>query len=124
MFAISVGISIIVGVSAGSALGIIWGFCMAGHRDVLSGFSPRTNNRFLLFVCRLTNNLNFMDAIGFLVLICTWLVLFILLVAAPIVVASKLDGENSVLVVCSMAAFFVTSYLARGIGERLWVRLL
>lgn len=124
MLILSIVVSSIVAVITGGFLGIIYGFGQASHQDVLVGFRPNTNNRFLLFFCRPTSEFSFIEAILFFLLIIGWLVLFILLCAAPIVVASRLSGEENIAINISLVVFFVAAYVTRNIGKNLWFRLI
>jgi hypothetical protein len=124
MLIVAAVLGILVGGVSGTVMGVVYGFCMASHRDVLAGFKPKTNNKLLLLVCRPTRELGSGATLVLFGLVCLWLVVFVLLVAAPIVTVSKLAGDNSSLTAGSMAVFFLAAFLARTAGQRLWSRLL
>lgn len=124
MLFLSILLSSLVAVITGGAIGIIFGFSLASQQDVLSGYRPNTTNRFLLFVCRPTSEFSAFESILFFFLIIGWLGLFVLLCAAPAIVAVRLDGEGTPAMTLSLLVFFVASYLARNIGKNLWLRLI
>jgi len=124
MLILSIVVSSLVAVITGSCLGIISGFSIASQKDVLAGFRPNTNNRFLLFVCRPTSELTFVDAILFVLLLVTWLALFVILIVAPAIVALQIDQENELAVRVSLVIVAVFIFISRNIGKNLWDRLM
>ena len=124
MLILSIVISSIVAVITGGCLGIIFGFSLASHKDVLAGFRPNTKNRFLLFICRPASELSSIETVLFFFLIFGWFALFAFFCAAPAIVAVRLDGEGTPAMTISLTVLCVVSYVTRNIGKNLWLRLI
>jgi len=120
---INVIVVLVIGLAAGAILGIISGFSMASHRDVLLGMKPRTTNRLVLFLARPANDLNFSHGLLFLLLLVAWIATFFALVAAPAIAASRL-GDGSPLILFAYAAGAVGWWRGRRFGASIWDALL
>ena len=124
MYALSMAAVVITGLAVGCLIGIIFGFSLASHYDVLAGRRPTTSNRFLRWLCRPTREFGLIEGILFVMLMLAWLAAFFALCAIPVVVAAKIDGEDSSLIGIAIVSFVGSSYFARGLGRKLWQRVL
>lgn len=102
-------------------LGVILGFSLSSHKDVLAGRRPNTTNRFILFLARPTQNIRGIDKVIFAVGIVLWFPLFIALVATPIVLASKYAPELEQLVFIMLVP---CALVGKIYGSYKWRRLL
>ena len=96
-------------------LGTILGFALSSHKDVLAGYRPNTNNRLILFLARPTQNIRGIEKVIFVIGMLLWFPVFIGLVAAPIVLASKYapDSEQLIflmLIPCAIVGKLYGSY--------------
>ena len=64
------------GIVAGGIVGIVFGFSMASHADVMRGVRPATSNRLILFVARPTSEFRSWESVVFLLLMLVWLAVF------------------------------------------------
>jgi hypothetical protein len=124
MYALSIAIVAAIGSASGLLIGIVFGFGVASHYDVLAGARPRTENRFLRWICRPTRELSVLEGILFVLLMLGWLVVFFALCALPILVAAKLGDEDPLLFALAMGTFVSASFFARTLGRKLWLRVL
>lgn len=112
----------VVGLLAGAVLGIVMGFAMASHTDVLMGVRPKTNNRFIKFIARPTAELTFLEGAAFLVIMALWLLVFFGLVLAPAFVSARLLGDESFLLL-GIACQGASWWLGQKFGAHLWRKL-
>jgi hypothetical protein len=124
MYALSLAAVVFTGLAVGSVIGTIFGFSLASHHDVLAGRRPNTSNRFLKWICRPTREFGLGESLLFLLLMLLWVVVFFAFFAIPVVVAVKIDGEDSSLMGVAIATCVAASFFARHIGSKLWQRLL
>ncbi|WP_444893094.1 hypothetical protein ACJJIE_22985 [Microbulbifer sp. TRSA001] len=95
--------------------GVVVGFALSSHKDVLLGRRPNTQNKFILFLARPTQSMQGIDKVVFVIAMLLWFPVFICLVAAPIVLASKYAPELEqlifiMLIPCVLAGKFYGSY--------------
>lgn len=119
--AVAVGL---VSLICGGILGITLGFSAASHRDVMSGFKPKTNNHFILFLVRPTSEMRGLEAIAFLILMLVWVVAFFALAALPAVVSQKLTGDGPPLIVPAYIFAAVAWWVGGRLGARAWSNML
>lgn len=124
MSIIAVTLVAIAGVLSGLAVGTVFGFSLASHKDVMSGFRPSKANRFIQWLARPSREFTSSESLLFLLFMLVWLAVFFVLCAVPVLVAVKLDGEGSPLIAFSLVVFVVAAYLGRQIGRRLWLQVL
>jgi hypothetical protein len=124
MSAFSVAAVVVSGFAVGGVIGTIFGFSLASHYDVMAGKRPTTSNRFLRWICRPTREFGVVEGLFFVLLILAWMVMFFALFAVPVLVAIKLDGEDSPLMGVAVASVVAASYFARHLGRKLWQRVL
>lgn len=123
MHVLEIGAVFITAIAVGAVGGIVFGFSLASHPDIMAGRRPNTSSRFLRWICRPTREFGFAEGVLFVLLMLTWIVVFVALLAVPVLLAAKVDGDNSPLVVIAMATAVGVSFFARSIGRRLWQRL-
>ena len=124
MYALSLAAVATTGLVVGCLIGTIFGFSLASHYDVLAGRRPTASNRFLRWLCRPTREYGLIEGILFVLLMLAWLVVFFALCAIPVAVAAKIDGDDSSLIGVAIVSFVAASYFARGLGRKLWQRVL
>ena len=123
MYAVSTAVVILSGIVAGGIVGTVMGFSIASHKDVMSKFTPTTQNRLIRWLARPTRDLNFGEGVLFVLLILTWLVVFFVLCGVPFVVAGKLQEGDSTLQAVAMATLLIAWYVGDRLGRRLWSRV-
>ena len=100
--------------------GVIVGFALSSHKDVLSGRRPNTRNKFIRFLARATESIRGIEKVIFAVAMLLWFPVFIGLVATPIVLASKYAPELEqvifiMLIPCVVVGKFYGSYKWRAL---------
>ena len=73
--------------------GVILGFALSSHNDVLLGRRPNTKNRLVLFLARPTQNIRGIEKAIFVVGMLLWVPLFVGIIATPIILAAKYATE-------------------------------
>jgi hypothetical protein len=105
-------------IAAGTIVGFVFGFGIAAHKDILSGVRPNTTSRLLLLMCRPSRELSSTETLTVFAVLVVWLVLFLALIGAPIVVADKLVGSSAGPVVLAiLGAGVITGRVA---GRKTW----
>ena len=110
----------IVSLLAGGVAGFVMGFSLTAHPDILRGVRPATTSRFLLFICRETKELNFVEGIAMLVLVLGWLVIFFALCGVPAVLAGHLGGASATLPTLGYVSFVAAWWVFRKYGAHAW----
>ena len=108
------------GVGAGALVGVVFGFSIASHADVLRGVRPNTTNRLILFLARPTSEFGLFGGILFVVLMLAWLAVFFGLCALPAIAAQRLTGDGPPLVLVAYGFFAVATWLGRRFGAHAW----
>lgn len=111
---------VLIGLLSGGILGLVLGFSAASHRDVLSGFRPNTNNRFILFLARPTSEFTGLESALFLLLMLLWLAVFFGLCALPAIAAAKLEGDGPPLLLVAYGFAFGAWWLGQRVGAQAW----
>jgi hypothetical protein len=114
----------IAGLLSGGIVGIVFGFGLASHKDVLAGIRPTKANRFIQWLARPSKELTSSETLIAFVLVLVWVGSFFFLCAVPIIVAAKIAGEASWLRVYGFGVFLITGLLAKYLGARLWQRVI
>lgn len=120
MDAISAILQIFSAVIAGGVIGVIFGFSIASHNDVLRGVRPLTQNRFILFLARPTSEFSFFEGVLFFALILAWLVAFFAICAVPAFVSSKMSNGGLIAAEIVYAIFVLAGWLGRKFGAHIW----
>lgn len=110
----------LVGFFAGGCLGVVLGFSVASHKDVLQGVRPTTTNRLILFLARPTREMKFLEAIVFLLLMLVWLAVFFGLVAAPAIASTRLSGDSPPLILLAYGCAAVAWWVGQKFGAHAW----
>jgi hypothetical protein len=108
------------GVSAGVLVGVVFGFSMASHTDVLRGVRPITTNRLILFLARPTREFGPFGGILFVALMLAWLAISFGLCALPAIAAQRLTGDGPPLVLVAYGFFAVATWLGWRFGAHAW----
>jgi hypothetical protein len=114
----------LIGILSGGALGIVLGFSVASHRDVLSGIRPNTRNRLILFLARPTSEMRGFETVLFLILMLLWLVVFFGLCALPAVAAGRFEGDGPPLFLVAYGFAVGAWWLGQRIGIQAWSNML
>ena len=101
----------LAGAAAGGIVGFVFGFAVSSHHDVLRGIRPDTQNRFLLFMCRPTAGLRPIETLMIFLLLCVWLVLFFLLLAAPAIAAQHFTSDNPTASLFAYGSFLASAWI-------------
>jgi hypothetical protein len=110
----------LAGAAAGGIVGFAFGFAMNSHHDVLRGIRPDTQNRFLLFMCRPTAGLRPIETLVMFLLVCGWLALFFLLVAAPAIAAQHFTPDHATAPLIAYGAFLACAWALSRLGAHAW----
>ncbi len=113
---------VVSGIFAGSTIGVVFGFSVAGHNDVLSGIEPKEANFLVRFLSRPTNNLSLVDSVLFVTIILSWILVFFGLCATPLFVAKLSDSISGTTLIVAYSAFAVAWFVGQIIGRGLWIR--
>ena len=116
-------VTVIVGLVAGLCVGLVGGFGLAANAHASSGVSRAFSNPILRWIGRPTNNLSFVDAVLYLILIAGWLVIFFALCATPFLVAAKLSVAESLLLWVATIPLVAGILLGKVVGKNLWLRV-
>jgi hypothetical protein len=109
-------------VISGVAVGTVFGFGLASHKQVAAGFRPRHANRFVRWLARPTREFGPADLALFLLLMAGWLIMFFVLCAIPVVAAAHFAEPDTPMVKFAVFAFAGVAYFSRRIGATLWQR--
>lgn len=110
----------LIGLLAGGALGVVFGFSAASHKDVLRGVRPTTTNRLIVFLARPTAEMSFKEGIIFFFLIALWLVVFFGLVLVPGLASERLSGDGPPLILLAYGCSAVAWWLGQKFGAHAW----
>ncbi|MCA0175792.1 MAG: hypothetical protein LCH73_05820 [Proteobacteria bacterium] len=110
----------IVGLLAGGVLGVVLGFSVASHKDVLRGVRPTTKNRLIVFLARPTAEMSFKEGIVFFFLIVVWLAVFFALVLLPGIASERLSGDGPPLILLAYGCTAVAWWLGQKFGAHAW----
>jgi ABC-type phosphate/phosphonate transport system permease subunit len=110
----------IVGLLCGGILGVVLGFSVASHRDVLRGVRPNTKNRLILFLARPTAEMNAWEGVVFFLLMVLWLGVFFTLLALPGIAAGRLSGDGPPLELLAIGSTAVAWWLGHKFGAHAW----
>jgi hypothetical protein len=116
----SLVVVLLVSLAAGAVLGVVLGFSLASHNDVLRGVRPNTNNRLIVFLARPTSEMRGSQAVIFLLLMLVWLVVFFGLLAVPALAAQHLAGEGPPLHLPAYGVAAVAWWLGSRFGANAW----
>jgi hypothetical protein len=122
MNVLSSTLTILSAICAGAVMGYIFGFVRSAHFDVMSGVRPRTNNRFLIFICPPTASYNFAEGLVFLFLMLAWIPIFFGLCSVPVIVGSKL-GLGIPFVKMTYVGYFAAMLTFLRYGAKAWSAL-
>lgn len=109
-----------VGLLAGGVLGVVLGFSVASHKDVLRGVRPTTKNRLILFLARPTAEMNFGEGIIFLLLMLLWLAVFFGLILLPAIASERLSGDSPNLILLAYGCSALSWWLGQKFGAHAW----
>ena len=109
-----------IGLFAGGVLGTVLGFSVASHKDVLRGVRPTTKNRLIVFLARLTAEMNPKEGAVFILLMLVWLAVFFALVLLPGVAADRLSGDGPPLILLAYACTAGAWWLGQKFGAHAW----
>ncbi len=121
MSLVNLTIAVLSTIFAGTIVGFVQGFAMAGHRAVLSGARPTTANRIFRLFTRPSAELSSTETLIVFSFVILWLGVFIGLCALPFVLASKLHLDGITLYL--MGAFVVAGIIAVRMGRAAWRRV-
>lgn len=110
----------LIGLLAGGCLGVVLGFSVASHKDVLRGVRPTTKNQLILFLARPTREMKGAEAIGFLLLMLVWVALFFALVLAPGIASTRLSGDGPPLLPLAYGCTAVAWWVGQKFGAHAW----
>src|SRR6266542_5974167 len=122
MDAVPLAVTVLASIVSGVAIGAVFGFSLASHRDVLAGVRPTHSNRFVRWLARPTRDLNLRDGILYLLVLIVWLVVFFALCAIPVAVAAQFAEPDSLLVKAAVFVFIGVAHFSRQVGANLWKR--
>jgi len=105
---------------AGVVLGIVYGFALASHTDVMSGTNHRPSNRFIAFFVHRSSQRSVGDLLLVLLLLLVWFVVFLVLLALPLLVGHMLALPQGWWGIASYIVVFALAFLTRPLGAKLW----
>jgi hypothetical protein len=122
MSAVPLTVVVLASSLSGAALGTIFGFVLASHRDVLAWIRPTRSNTFVRWLARPTSEASLRDGLLYLLLLLVWLVVFFALCAVPIAAAAQFADPGSTFVKVAGFLFLGVAFISRRLGARLWKR--
>ena len=113
---------VLAGGVAGATIGTIFGFALAGHRDVLAGLMHKPSNPFIAFVARRSSEFSSLESLAYLAILLIWCAVFFALCALPVLVAQWLVLPEGWWLPVAYLVATVVCLLSYPIGKRLWLR--
>ena len=110
------------GVFAGATIGIIFGYAVTGHNDVLCGIEPKTSNPLVRLLARPTGNLTLVEGLLFLIVILSWLAVFFALLALPLYVNEWSGDVTGAVMLFAYGSLSIAWFIGQVVGKRLWIK--